>query len=57
MWGDPTILALNKLSKSQQKTMRIQAAGGLKDVVPTLKELHASWVNKLEKEWLKRYGS
>ena len=57
VWGDPTILALDKLSKSQQKTIQQQAIGGLKEVVPTLKEPHASWVDKLEKEWLKRYGS
>ena len=56
VWGDPTVLAIDKLSKEQQKMMQSKAVGGLNEVVPTLKEPHASWVDKLEKEWLKRYG-
>ena len=59
VWGDPTVLAIDKLSKEQQKAiqaMQQKAEGGLTGVVPTLKEPHSSWVDKLESEWLKRYG-
>ena len=31
--------------------------GALAEAVPTLPEPHASWVEALESEWLKRYGT
>jgi putative thiamine transport system substrate-binding protein len=37
--------------------MNKKAKGALTENVPTLPELHASWVDALETEWLKRYGS
>ncbi len=57
VWGDPTVLAVDKLSEEQRKSMSSTAKGGLNAVVPTLAEPHASWVEALEKAWLQRYGS
>jgi putative thiamine transport system substrate-binding protein len=57
LWGDPTVLDTSKLTASQQEAMNKKAKGALTENVPTLPELHASWVDALETEWLKRYGS
>lgn len=57
VWGDPSVLDVTKLSEEQQAVFNKKAAGGLEKPVPTLPEPHASWVEALEKEWLKRYGS
>ena len=56
IWGDPSVLAIDKLNKEQQAAMNSKATGALNEPVPTLQEPHASWVEALEKEWLKRYG-
>lgn len=48
IWGDPTVLDLNKVSPGR-------AQPG--DAVPTLAEPNAAWVDALEQEWLRRYGS
>jgi putative thiamine transport system substrate-binding protein len=57
LWGDGTVLDIGKLPAAAQALMRQTAPGALADVVPTLAEPHASWVEALEAEWLKRYGS
>lgn len=57
IWGDPTVLDVTKLTTEQQATMNNKAKGALAETVPTLPEPHASWVEALETEWLKRYGS
>lgn len=57
IWGDPTVLDVSKLSTEQQAVMNTKAKGALAENVPTLPEPHASWVEALESEWLKRYGS
>lgn len=51
VWGDPSVLAADKLPATQTE------ASVLPSDIPTLAEPHASWVEALEKEWLKRYGS
>lgn len=60
IWGDPTVLDINALSEDDQK-----AFGGLdlgiatlkpEELGPTLNEPHATWMERLEKEWFKRYG-
>ena len=56
VWGDRSVLDLAKLSAALQATMRKTAPGALAEAVPTLAEPHASWVEALEAEWLKRYG-
>lgn len=51
VWGDPSVLAADKLP------VRAANASVLPATIPTLAEPNASWVEALEKEWLKRYGS
>ena len=57
VWGDGTVLDISKLAPASQALIRKKAAGALAEAVPTLPEPHASWVEALEAEWLKRYGS
>ena len=54
VWGDPSVLDANKLSAAQRDALlaRIPA-----DLPPVLAEPHAAWVNALEQEWLRRYGT
>lgn len=59
-WGDPTVLAMSKLDKADRKrfedidlgvaTLRPDQLG------PALDEPHASWMNRIEEEWKRRYG-
>lgn len=56
VWGDGTVLNVSKLPMASQALIRKTAPGALSEVVPTLAEPHASWVEALEAEWLKRYG-
>ena len=56
-WGDPTVLAMDKLAPAD----RARFAGGslpgqLDKSAPALPEPHGSWVDPLEKEWARRYG-
>ncbi len=57
VWGDRSVLDMAKLPAALQATMRKTAPGALAEAVPTLAEPHASWVEALEAEWLKRYGA
>ena len=57
VWGDGTVLDISKLAPASQALIRKKAPGALAEAVPTLPEPHASWVEALEAEWLKRYGS
>jgi len=57
MWGDGTVLDVNKLPAAAQAQIRKTAPGALAEFVPTLPEPHASWVEALEAEWLTRYGT
>ena len=57
VWGDGTVLDISKLAPASQALIRKKAPGALEEAVPTLPEPHASWVEALEVEWLKRYGS
>jgi len=57
VWGDGTVLDIHKLPADLQAAMRDKAPGALTESVPTLAEPHASWVEALEAEWLKRYGA
>jgi putative thiamine transport system substrate-binding protein len=57
LWGDPTVLALDKLPPPERARFAAKALPGQVDkVMPTLPEPHGSWVQPLEREWLKRYG-
>jgi putative thiamine transport system substrate-binding protein len=56
-WGDPTVLAISKLSEADAKLFTASAAAGSVSLPgPALLEPHASWVALLEGAWLKRYG-
>lgn len=57
VWGDPTVLALDKLPAQERARFGAKALPGqVEQPMPTLPEPHGSWVDPIEKEWLKRYG-
>ncbi|MEO6974231.1 MAG: ABC transporter substrate-binding protein [Rhodoferax sp.] len=56
-WGDPTVLAMNKLPTAERALFTAHPMPGQVDQVrPALPEPHASWVEPLTREWLRRYG-
>ena len=56
-WGDPTVLALDKLSPADRALFAGAAAPGqVAKPAPTLPEPHGSWVDPIEREWTRRYG-
>ena len=57
VWGDPTVLALERLSPTDRARFAAQPLPGqVARSAPALPEPHGSWVEPLEREWLKRYG-
>ncbi len=60
IWGDPTVLAMNKLPTEYREKFDALDLGiaTLKpaELGPTLSEPHASWMERLETEWIRRYG-
>ena len=60
VWGDPTVLAMDKLDKTAEEVFDSIPLGiatlSPAELSPTLLEPHASWVELLEGEWQKRYG-
>ena len=60
IWGDPTVLNVDKMSADDK--MRFDALElGIATLKPAelgamLPEPHPSWMNRLEKEWVRRYG-
>jgi putative thiamine transport system substrate-binding protein len=57
VWGDPTVLALNKLNAQDRALFTsTPLPGQLRKTAPAIPEPHASWVDALEKEWIRRYG-
>jgi putative thiamine transport system substrate-binding protein len=57
VWGDPTVLALERLSPADRARFAAQPLPGqVARSAPALSEPHGSWVEPLEREWLKRYG-
>ena len=56
-WGDPTVLDIAKLPAIERARFAAKALPGqVEKAMPTLPEPHGSWVQPLEREWLKRYG-
>ena len=56
-WGDPTVVAMDKLPASERARFSAAALPGqVEQTTPTIPEPHGSWVDPLEKEWLRRYG-
>ncbi len=57
VWGDPTVLAVAKLSAEEQKAFAATVAPGSVSLPgPALLEPDASWVPLVEQAWLERYG-
>ncbi len=56
-WGDPTVLALDKLPPADRaRFAATPLPGQVEHTMPVIPEPHASWVDPLDKEWLRRYG-
>jgi putative thiamine transport system substrate-binding protein len=56
VWGDPTVLAIERLAAADRALFaQVDAPGTVKQAAPVLPEPHASWVETIEREWLKRY--
>jgi putative thiamine transport system substrate-binding protein len=56
-WGDPTVLALERLSAADRALFSAgSAAGSVMQPAPVLPEPHGSWVEVIEREWSRRYG-
>lgn len=60
VWGDPSVLALERLSAEDQARWQAidlgPAALAAADLGRTLPEPHASWMPALEQAWQERYG-
>lgn len=54
VWGDPSVLDAGTLPADEAKQLRSHTPEALPAVLP---EPHAAWVNALEQEWLRRYGT
>jgi putative thiamine transport system substrate-binding protein len=58
MWGDPTVLSTAKMSAQDAALFNAaKSPGQVEHVAPVIPEPHGSWVDPIEKEWLKRYGA
>lgn len=56
-WGDPTVLDVAKLPAAERALFNAAPLPGqVKQTAPALPEPHASWVDPIEKEWVRRYG-
>ncbi len=57
VWGDPTVLAIDKLPPAERELFAARPwPGQVERPAPVLLEPHGSWVDPLEREWLRRYG-
>jgi putative thiamine transport system substrate-binding protein len=57
VWGDPTVLAVERLGAAERALFTANAAPGqLSANAPVILEPHGSWVDPIEREWARRYG-
>jgi putative thiamine transport system substrate-binding protein len=57
-WGDPTVLDVAKLPAAERALFTATPLPGqVQQTAPALPEPHASWVEPIEKEWVRRYGN
>lgn len=57
VWGDGTVLALDKLPPAERARFSGKPwPGQVERPAPVILEPHGSWVEPLEREWLRRYG-
>lgn len=58
VWGDPTVLSTAKMAAPDAALFHTARAPGQVDKIsPVIPEPHGSWVDPIEKEWLRRYGA
>ena len=58
VWGDPTVLDLEKLPAAEKALFTARALpGSVTDPAPAIPEPHGSWVPLIEALWLERYGT
>ena len=61
VWGDPTVLALDRLSAADRQAFQALDLGVATlppdRLGPALDEPHPSWMTRIEAEWIKRYGA
>jgi putative thiamine transport system substrate-binding protein len=58
IWGDPTVLALSRLTPRQRALFDGHTApGAVTSPAPAIPEPHSSWVPLIEAAWLERYGA
>jgi len=58
VWGDSTVLAVDKLPAAERELFGTRPwPGQVEKPAPVLLEPHGSWVDPLEREWLRRYGA
>ncbi len=60
IWGDPTVLAIDKLD-AENAAMFAKLDLGIatlkpEELGPSLDEPHPTWMSKIEQEWASRYG-
>lgn len=57
VWGDGTVLAVDRLPTAERARFAGRNwPGQVERPAPVLLEPHGSWVEPLEREWLRRYG-
>ncbi|WP_457586890.1 ABC transporter substrate-binding protein [Ensifer canadensis] len=60
-WGDPTVLAMSKLSDADRAAFAALDLGVATlppdRLGPTLDEPHPDWMTRIEAEWIRRYGA
>lgn len=60
-WGDPTVLSLSKLPNAERaafQSLDLGVATLAPDALgPVIAEPHASWMDRIETEWRRRYAS
>jgi putative thiamine transport system substrate-binding protein len=58
-WGDPTVLSMRKLSDADRAAFEAVDLGiatlAPDELGPILNEPHASWMDRIEEEWRRRY--
>lgn len=58
VWGDPTVLDLDKLTPAQRgQFSRAKEPGSVQHPARAIPEPHGSWVPLIEATWLERYGA
>lgn len=61
VWGDPTVLAVDKLPDEAKATFAALDLGVAtlkpEELGPALDEPHPSWMERIETEWKRRYGA